>query len=164
MIVASTLIGREVSADISSVFFIAKSQNRNQVHYGVKLDAECNPVGAQPVFGYWLMLESRGQTEPLLSMEGPAYGLDEVQEIQRGVDSTAIRVKLRAFPDRPLSIVVGRAAGRCHAFATTPIAGVPAKLHSIYVRLKWPFGIDSVLVRGSSSADGRRVEEWVRDP
>jgi len=33
---------------VSSAFFIAKSENRNQVHYGVHVDAACSPVGAEP--------------------------------------------------------------------------------------------------------------------
>jgi hypothetical protein len=47
--------------DVRSVFFIAKSQNRNQVHYGIRLDRECNPIGTRPVFAYWRMFENQGE-------------------------------------------------------------------------------------------------------
>ncbi|HTB75350.1 MAG TPA: hypothetical protein VK762_19000, partial [Polyangiaceae bacterium] len=35
---------------VRSVFFVAKSENRNEVHYGIALDPACGPVGASPVF------------------------------------------------------------------------------------------------------------------
>ena len=45
------------AADPSSIFHIDRNKNRNQVHYGVRVDAGCRPVGAEPVYNYWLRLE-----------------------------------------------------------------------------------------------------------
>ena len=42
---------------LGSVFFVAKSENRNEVHYGFALDAACSPAGPAPVFAYWRMRE-----------------------------------------------------------------------------------------------------------
>ena len=151
------------SDDVRSVFFIARSQNKNQVHYGVHLDARCDPVGPEPVFGYWRMLENRGEIEPMLGLEAPAYGLRDSQLIGRRADSATIEVRLRAFPERPLLITVRRLNGRCEASATTAIAGSEARLHWIYVKLRWPFGIGQVLVRGWANADGRPVEELIEN-
>ena len=151
------------SEDVRSVFFIARSQNKNQVHYGVHLDAKCDPVGSHPVFGYWRMLEARGEIEPILSLEKPAYGLGDAQHIERRADATTIGIKLRAFPDRPLVITVKRTNGHCEASATTAIAGAEARLHWIYVKLRWPFGIGQVIVRGSSNDDGHTVEELIEN-
>src|SRR5215471_13225370 len=67
--------------DIPSVFFIAKSQNRNQVHYGIRLDRSCRPSGERPVFAYWRMLENHGELEPLLPVETTAYGLLDEQTV-----------------------------------------------------------------------------------
>lgn len=145
--------------DVRSAFFIARSQNKNQVHYAVHLDAACAPVGSEPAYGYWRMLEDRGQIEPILSLETPAYGLARMQEVSRQVDGVRIRVRLRAFPDRPLQISVRRMERDCQAEATVAIAGVEARLHFIYVKLKWPLGIDFVLLRGSALLDDRVVEE-----
>jgi hypothetical protein len=150
------------ATDVKSVFFIAKSENRNQVHYGVRLDASCNPVTNHPVYGYWRMFESRGELEPILDRENPAYGVDEAQEISRNSESTRIRIKLRAFPDRSLVVTVKRLDGQCEARAITHIAGADAQLGSIYVRLKWPFGIDYLLLQGSRTSDGRWVKEKVQ--
>jgi hypothetical protein len=171
LITGLSLIERSVAAedafgprpsDVSSVFFIARSANKNQVHYGVRVDAACNPVGPQPVFGYWRMLEHRDKIEPLLSMEMPAYGLDDQQEIQVGARSTTIRVALRSFRERSLVITLVKGDGGCEASATTTIAGSKALLRFIYVKLKWPFGIDHVLLRGTTR-DGRRIEETIQN-
>jgi hypothetical protein len=148
-------------SDVRSVFFVARSQNKNQVHYGVHLDAGCEPIGSQPVFGYWRMLDHRGEIEPILGLEMPAYGVADSQRIARNADSTTIGIRLRAFPERPLVVTVKRTNGRCEASASTAIAGADAQLHWIYVKLRWPFGIEHVLVRGWANADGRPVEELI---
>jgi hypothetical protein len=165
------LVGRSVAADdafaprpsdVPSVFFIARSANKNQVHYGVRLDAACNPVGSQPVFGYWRMLERQDSIEPILPMEEPAYGLYDKQEIHKNPRSTTIRVALRSFRERPLVVSIVRGESGCEASATTTIAGTEALLHFIYVKIKWPFGVDHLLVRGTTR-DGRRVEETIQN-
>jgi hypothetical protein len=161
------LVGRPVAGDdgagprrrdVPSVFYIARSSNKNQVHYGVRADGACSVVGERPVYGYWRMLQNRGEIEPILGIEMPAYGLDDEQRIEKSADVTIIRVKLRAFPDRAVSITLARTERGCEAFATTSIAGSEAQLHSIYVKVKWPFGVDYVLVRGATK-EGRYVEE-----
>ncbi len=165
------LVARPVAADdgavprardVPSIFFIARSTNKNQVHYGVRVDEACNVLGDQPVYGYWRMLEKGGEIEALLGMEMPAYGLDDKQVIERHASTTTIRIKLRAFPERLLVITVAKGQRGCQAFAMTPIAGREAHLSSIYVRLKWPFGIDYLLVRGATS-DGQRVQELIQN-
>ena len=78
--------GQEPAARIvRSVFFVAKSENHNEVHYGIALDATCTPAGPAPVFAYWRMRE-RGPlaTEPLLSREVAAYGVGDPQKVERG--------------------------------------------------------------------------------
>jgi hypothetical protein len=43
--------------DIETLFFIAKSDDRNRVDYGMRLDKHCAPVGEAPVFPYWREFE-----------------------------------------------------------------------------------------------------------
>ena len=150
------------SRDARSVFIVTKSENKNQVHYGVHLDALCKPIGSAPVFGYWRMLEGRGEIEPILPLEEAAYGVSDGQTIERGLDTTTIRMKLRAFSHRPLAIVVKRINGRCDAVATGKIAGTDARILSVHVKLRWPFGIEYLLVRGLD-AEHRSIEEFVRN-
>jgi hypothetical protein len=148
--------------DLRSVFFIARSTNRNQVHYGLRVDGGCNPLGTEPVYGYWRMLEKQGEVEPILAMEMPAYGLRDAQLVEpRGTGKT-IRVRLRAFPDRAVFVTVTKAESGCSAVATTTIDGAEARLSFVYVKLKWPFGIDYVLLRGTS-LEGGPIEEVVRN-
>jgi hypothetical protein len=149
-------------ADIPSVFFIAKSQNKNQVHYGIHVDRDCRPHGDAPVFAYWRMLEDHGHLEPLLDREVPAYGLCERQVVESaGADQTSIRVCLRALSDRPVVLNVGRTASGCQASASTTIAGTEARLHFVYARLAW-LGIDYLLFRGARYESGLAIEEIVR--
>ncbi len=61
------------------VFSIAKSENKNQVQYVVRLDAHCAPVGPAPVFAYWRMLE-KGRDPFALH-----YGFDGRQSIAERV-------------------------------------------------------------------------------
>ena len=147
--------------DPASVFLVAKSENKNQVHYGVKLDAACNVIGSSPLYGYWRMLEKKGEIEPILSREVRAYGLGPVQRIERTGDATTIYARMNAIPDRELRVTVARTGGRCEAQANFSIAGEDAQLRLIYIRLSWPFGVDYILLRGSRMADGRVVEEKI---
>jgi Domain of unknown function (DUF4833) len=147
--------------DPASVFLVAKSENKNQVHYGVRLDQDCNVVGTNPLYGYWRMLEKKGEIEPILSREVRAYGLAPVQRIEKTGDATTIYARMNAIPDRQLRVTVERTATGCAAQAAMPIAGADAQLRLIYIRLSWPFGVDYVLLRGSRTADGHTVEEKI---
>jgi hypothetical protein len=149
--------------DIPSAFFIAKSHNRNQVHYGVHVDRECRPVGDAPVFAYWRMLENGGLLEPLLDREVPAYGLCEDQKVElTEAGHSTIRICLRALSERPLRLTVARTAAGCRATASATIAGTEARLEFVYVRIAWPFGIDYLLLRGNRWEGGLPIEEIVR--
>jgi hypothetical protein len=147
--------------DPRSVFLIAKSENKNQVHYGVRLDEACNVMGANPVYGYWRMLENNGEIEPILSREVRAYGIDPVQRIEKTGAITTVHARMNAIPDRMIRVTVTRAAGRCEARATTSIAGNEANLRFIYIRLSWPFGVDYILLRGWRLIDGHSIEEKI---
>ncbi len=150
------------SAD--SAFFIARGKNRNQVHYGVHVGPDCRPEGAQPVHAYWRMLEKgEGVTEPLLGIEGPAYGLKDSQQVEAlpGGAGWRVRIWLRAHPDRPIDISVLREGGRCVARAVMKMDGAVAQIERIFVKEKWPAGVDFVMLSGVS-ADGKSVREVVR--
>jgi len=150
----------DASHDVSSAFFVAKSENRNQVHYGVHLDATCAPSGGAPVFAYWRMLEhGPAATEPLLSREQPAYGIAEQRVGERRADGGRLVVRLRALPDRIIEIVTGPREGGCEATASTVIDGAPATLSSVFAQLRWPFGVDYLMLSGRSLADGRVLRE-----
>jgi hypothetical protein len=155
--------GATDSSEVASVFFVAKSENKNQVHYGIRLDSRCAPIGDRPVFAYWRMFErGPGATEPLLPIELGAYGVAEQHVLSQGVAGGSVRVMLGALRDRPIVIETRADRGGCTASALTNVAGAQASLWSVYVRIKWPFGVDSLTLTGRATDDARIVEEKIR--
>jgi hypothetical protein len=152
------------SSPVSSVFHIEKSENRNQVHYAIRVDARCRPVGNAPMYGYWRDFEDGPKAvSPLLDHEQPAYGLTAPRSIVLSEEGGEIRIGMRGFPDRALRVVTFKQGDSCRARAFTPIRKEPAVLRSIYVELGLLFSVDYVLVRGTRVADGREVKEKVDD-
>jgi hypothetical protein len=142
------------------VFSIAKSENKNQVQYVVRVDEHCTPIGPNPVSAYWRMLE-RGptQTAPILSREIRAYGL-----ASQVLDPTSgrIRVVLKALPDRALVVTALRASdGQCHALAAMPIAGAPAYLFNVYIHIRW-YGVDYAILQGWTTDRSRVLREKLK--
>ncbi len=144
-----------------AVFSIAKSENRNQVQYVVRVDDHCAPVGPDAVSAYWRLLEKGpAQTGPLLPRELRAYGLAS-QDLANGASGPQVHAVLRALPRRPLYITTSRGSdGACHALATVSIAGEPSHLFNVYVHLKWD-GVDYVLLQGWSMDGSRVIREKV---
>lgn len=139
---------------VRSAFLISKSENKNQVHYGVHLDDRCEFTSGAPVFAYWRMLE-RGPnvTEPLLPREQRGYGIAR-QEVQ----GDTVRFTLRALPARPITIHISRTPdGTCTARAETIISGVVAKLFNVYISLGF-LRVDHLLLTGWA-ATGQVVRE-----
>ena len=139
---------------LTSVLFVSKSENKNQVHYGVHLDDRCEFTSGAPVFAYWRMLE-RGPnaTEPLLPREQRGYGIAKQE-----VHGDTVRFMLRALPARPITIYVSRTPdGTCTARAETTIAGVVARLFNVHIALGF-LRIDHLLLTGWA-ATGQVVRE-----
>jgi len=144
------------NGEISRTFFIAKSSNKNQVHFAVTVDSACAPAGSAPVRPYWQMLAiGPGQIEPLLDREQRAYGISK-----QAVGGMDVRVVLRALPARPVTIRTFRAAdGKCGATVLMTIANAPARLHDVYVKESM-FGVDYLLITGWAE-NGAVVRERV---
>lgn len=158
----STLAAGDATHDVPSAFYVSKSENRNQVHYAVRLDDRCVPANAAPVQPYWRMLERDAHaTEPLLSREVPAYGIAEQSIVSRGERGGVVRVVLRALPSRPLLLTTFASGQGCAASASLVIAGTPATLERIHVQLKWPWGVDYLLLSGHALSDGHAVNERI---
>ncbi len=146
----------------TSVFFIARSENRNQVHYGIRVDADCRPRGQNPVYVYWRMFEKGEQeVEALLGVEEPIYGLVAEQQVESTPEGWRVRIQLRSFPGRVIDVDVVQENGGCATQASTKVAGSPARLDNIFVQNQWPFGIDHLLINGVRP-DGQAIREKVR--
>jgi hypothetical protein len=152
--------------DIRSIFHIAKSENRNQVHYGIHVDALCRPDGTHPVFVYWREFEKGPQViSSLLDREQPVYGIRE-QHVQI-LASTVGRVKLtiEALPDRTISVESYRdESNRCTARAVVEINRERCILRSIYVDVGFLYSVDKItLVSGAlREGEGTCAPEVIR--
>ncbi len=153
---------RSQGASFAPAFSIAKSENKNQVQYVVRVDDHCAPEGPAPVSAYWRMLESGpAQTAPILGREVRAYGLASQAIVASGPNGGQVHAVLSALPTRPLAIATSRAAdGACRAVVTTTIAGAPAHLFNVYVHIRW-YGVDYLLLQGWSMDGSRVVRETV---
>jgi hypothetical protein len=118
------------AASPESVFHIDRNKNRNQVHYGVHLDDRCRPVGAEPVYNYWLRREENPPVvQPLKYFQQAAYGFQK-QNIEA---DGRIEVRLRALPDRQLVIRIASVGGGCKAETFMTIDGKQAYLDKVFV-------------------------------
>jgi Domain of unknown function (DUF4833) len=164
-LVAPAARGDGAARDVASVFHVAKSENKNQVHYGIHLDGDCAPVGPEPVFAYWRMLEhGPTATEPLLSREVRAYGFASQRVLDRGPAGGRVLVTLYALPGKPIVISSSPSAdGSCTAVAVTTVDRTPAALTSVFVQLRWPFGVSYLRIAARALVDGRKLEETVTD-
>jgi hypothetical protein len=152
------------STPLDSVFHIAKSENRNQVHYAVDVDERCRPRGKAPVRGYWREFEEGPRvTDTLRDHQQRAYGLKAPRAITLSDEGGDIRVSLRALPERLLRVVTFRDANGCRARAFTPIKKQPAVLTSIYVEIGFLYSVDYIVLRGIRVSDGAPIQERIED-
>lgn len=146
------------AGEIPSALAIAKSTNKNQVHYAVRVDGECNPAGPSPVHPYWRMLErSADATEPLAAgIEERAFGIE-----RQSVDGDDVRFVLRGLPSRDIVIHTNKTPeGSCASSATMTIAGEHARVTSVFVKQKL-FGVDYVELAGTAPS-GAALRERIK--
>jgi hypothetical protein len=142
--------------DVTSLFTISKSENRNEVVFAVHLDERCAPVGDAPVFAFWRMREKgEGVLERVLPREQAAYGIARQSVVARAPDGGVVDIALRAIPARHIVVQTQRRDSSCAAWSRTSIAGTDAYLYNVYVKLR-PLGVDHILLSGWAT-DGKRV-------
>ncbi|MCL2778688.1 MAG: DUF4833 domain-containing protein [Polyangiaceae bacterium] len=147
-------------SDVQSVFFIGKSDDRNQVHYGLHLDGDCVPVGEQPVYAYWLQVEKGNVTEDLNFLDRSVYGVKGQQVAQRSVKESKVLMTVKAAPDRAIEIVIHKRDGKCIADPIATINGAPARVGSVFVHVAGWLRVDWIEIRGT--ANGKPVVERVK--
>ncbi len=154
--------------DLPTVFFIAKSDDRNRVDYGIHLDPHCVPRGGDAVFPYWREFEHappvRIHTFGLFDYV--AYGIAEQRTIRPTPTGAVQVIKLRQFPAAVISIVTKQEAdGHCSAQGRMIINGKDSELTSIYVKLGkgglMP-SVDYVDVHGKDPDTGQDVQQRLR--
>lgn len=147
--------------DVRSVFRIDKSENRNQVHYGIHLTEACTPRTQTPVYAYWHELE-RGPNVflPLLPFEHTAYGIESQRIDARTSFAARVLLRMRALPDRELAVESYRDDnGACRARAMMLIAGQRAMVRSVFAQIGL-LSVEYIRVTGLVP-DGRTVQEII---
>ena len=119
--------------EISSIFYVSKNDNDNQVHYGVRLNQNCLPIGNNPVYVYWRM--ANGKTQELRGLEQPAYGIS-----RQSISGERVNFILNGFQNRGIqkSLFVKSARlndGNCQVLAFTTINGKQVQISSIRILL-----------------------------
>lgn len=147
------------ASDVASVFHIAKSENKNQVHFAARLDERCALSGDEPILAYWRDREvSASATSELLFLERPAYDVGEVQRL----GPYRARFVLRGFADWLLELQTSRGEeGRCAAQVIGLVGGEPARIREVFVQLSG-WSVDYAVVRADRLRDGVLIETRVR--
>lgn len=154
---ATVAEGAMQPAELRPVLVVTKSDNKNELHYGATTNAACLPSNQAPLHPYWQMLE-RGPhvTEGLSRREAGMLGV-----ARQNVDGAQIYFAVNAMPDRTFVAHVAKGGdGSCASTVDTTIAGVPARVTSVYAKLKL-FGVDYVQLDGLT-ANGKPVQERVQ--
>jgi hypothetical protein len=151
--------------DIETLFSIGKSDDRNRVDYGMRLDASCSPAGTDPVFPYWREFERSPpvRTKPMGAFAKLGYGISAQRTLRRTPTGGEYAIRLKQV-DRLLFITTTKGeGGRCSALVRMKISGVEyAELRSIYVKLSGPLSVAYIDIRGQNLATGQLVEERLR--
>jgi hypothetical protein len=147
--------------DVTSLFSISKSENKNEVVYAVHLDERCAPVGDAPIFAFWRMHEKGPNIiAPLLDREQRAYGIASERVLAAGADGGRVELSLRALPSRPIVVQTKNVGGTCQAWSSLSIGGTDAYLYNVYVKLK-TLGVDYLLLSGWTTDRSRVVHETI---
>lgn len=143
---------------IHSVFHIEKSENRNEVHYDVRVDEHCRPLRKDPIVPYWRDLEVGDHViAPLTSIERRAYGIADNIKVTHNIAGGTVTFALRPLRRRRLVVRTMVKSGHCKADAWTMISGAPAQLHSVFVKVGF-LSADYIILRGAL-ASGQAVRE-----
>lgn len=152
----ATASGAMQTPELPTVMVVTKSDNRNELHYGVVVDDACAPKGNTPLQPYWLMVEKGPhRTEPLSNREASLLGITHQE-----VDGNHVRFVVNAMPERAFTAQLDHAAnGTCTSSVDSIVAGVPARIVSVYAKLGF-LSVDYVELTGRAN-DGRIVQERV---
>ena len=147
--------------DVHSVFFIGKSDDGNQAHYGIRLDPSCAPVDNEAMFVYWLALDHPPvHTQPLSFLDHIPYGISLQKAVKRTASGGQQMVKLKQF-GRPIVVETKREGDKCTAVARATINGKTAQLLSVFAKLKSKVSVYYIDVHGRDLVSGAPVDERI---
>ena len=119
--------------NLNSIFLISKSDNQNQVHYGVKTNPDCSLKTSQPVNPYWIL--ANGRIEDLETFEVPAFGI-----ANQSVSGNQVVMEINSLKTRkiakPITIQSTRTANQgCQISAYTTINGKKTQFTRVHIDL-----------------------------
>ena len=151
--------------DVRSAFYVAKSENKNEVHYAVHVDAACRPLGKTPVFGYWRRLKKGVRVdEPLTGAGVRVYGASSEQTVSVTPNGGQIGMYVKALKRLSIDIRIDKGKdGVCTALPRVLLRGERARLSYAFLQLgRFGLSVKYVDVWGVRERDGRTVTEQFR--
>ena len=150
--------------DLPTLFFINKSDDKNRVDYGIRLDADCVPLDKDAVFPYWRVFEKTpaARTVELNVLDRTAYGIASQRLLKRTDTGSEYYLQLKAI-HRELYITISKGAdGRCTSVTYIAMAGQDrAELLSAYVKLRRPLSVEYLEIHGKDHRTGEPLTERV---
>ena len=145
---------------LDSVIFLTKNTNNNQVHYGVHVDDKCRPLETKPAYAYWRMLEEGPKERAkLMFWEEPGYGVEQPEEVKRGVDTGSFELLIRGVPERNIRLETLTTETGCSARAFTSINGRNAVLQQIDIHVSGWANVHKVEIHGVDEQTGKAISE-----
>jgi Domain of unknown function (DUF4833) len=113
------------------LFFIQRSKNKNEVHYRLNVDENCQIVTNEPVTGIWKMLEEGSdEMKSLSAFDNMAYSAENQKVIGNWV-----HFNLKALEERLIKVttIYDPKTNKCSPMVQVKINGKWAMLDHIYV-------------------------------
>jgi hypothetical protein len=152
--------GRFGPHDVRTIFVIGKNTDRNEVQYGIRLDADCVPVSEEPIYAYWRQYEKGPEvTEDLNFLDKTGYGIKKQKVEERKASGSKVVLTLRATSDRPIAVYLRKEKNACVAEPLTYISGTSARLERIHVQLSGPLSVSYIEIRGVRSDNKQPIVE-----
>jgi hypothetical protein len=137
--------------DVQTVFYISKSNDKDRVDYGMRLDQHCAPVGDSAVFPYWRELQHAPpvRSHPITFFQYAAYGFSEQRPLEKTNTGGKYLVQLKQV-NRPIVIVTQQGPdSQCIATAYTRVQAVEgARLEYIFAKVAGLMSVDYLDVHG----------------
>lgn len=151
--------------DIQTVFYIEKSNDKDRVDYGMRLDQYCAPVGDRAVFPYWRLLQHAPpvRSHPISFIQHMAYGISEQRPVEKSRTGGKYIIELKQV-NRPILVLTKQDdESHCSAIAYTSIQGVErARLDYIYAKIAGMMSVDYVDVHGTDTKSGQGLVERMK--
>jgi hypothetical protein len=125
------------------IFSIKRSKNKNEVHYWISVDSNCQLIDNEPVTGIWKILEEEPhKAESLSAFDRLAYGADNQEIIGNWV-----YFNLKALENRLIraTTIFDYEGNLCWPIAQVKVNGEWALLDYIFVSSKEGFLMPKVV-------------------